>query len=59
MAIHYFDVAMVNVSIGLAHYLVVDSLIGNIKLSMTKKGYTTITNERYHLVTPEILARKW
>ena len=59
MAIHDFDRAMANVSIRLAKYIVVDRLIGNIKVSMTKKGYTKITNERHHLVTPELLARKW
>ena len=34
-------------------------LIGNIRVSMTKKGYKTVTNERHPLVTPELLARKW
>ena len=26
---------------------------------MTKRGYAKITNERHHLITPELLARKW
>ena len=47
MDTHEFDRAMVNVSIGLAHNIMVDRLIGNIKVSMTKKGYATITNERH------------
>ena len=34
-------------------------LIGNIRVSMTKKGYKTVTNGRHPLVTPELLARKW
>ena len=38
MAIHYFNRYMVNVSIGLAQDLVADRLIGNIRLSMTKRG---------------------
>ena len=59
MDINDSDRAMVNVSIGLAHYLMVDRLIGNIRVSITKKGYATITNERHNLVTPELLARKW
>ena len=54
MAIHDFDRAMVNLLIVLDQYLMVDSLIGNIRVSMTKKGYATITNERHHLVTPEL-----
>ena len=59
MAVHDFDRAMVNVSIGLAWYIMVDRLIGNIRVYMNKKGCATIKNERYHSVTPELLARKW
>ena len=54
MVIHDFDRAMVNFLIVLDQYLMVGSLIGNIRVSMTKKGYATITNERHHLVTPEL-----
>ena len=59
MTIHKFDWPMVNVSIGLAQDLMVDRIIVNITVSMTKKGYATIKNERRHLVTSELLARKW
>ena len=59
MSIHEFYRAMVNVSIWLAQHLMVDRLIGNIRVSMTKKGYATITNERHHSVKPELLAKKW
>ena len=59
MAIHDFDRAMLNVSFRLAQYLIVDMLIGNIRVFMTKKGYATITNKRHHLVTPELLENKW
>ena len=44
MAIYDFDIAMMDVSIGLAQYIMADRLIGNIRLSMTKKGYATVTN---------------
>ena len=44
MAIHDFDIVMVNLSIGLAQYIVVDRLIGNIRVSITKKGYAKFTN---------------
>ena len=37
----------------------VDRLIRNISVSLTKKGYVTIENERQHFVTPELLVRKW
>ena len=59
MDIHDFDIEMANVSIELAHDLMVDRLIGNIIFSMTKKGHATITNERHHLITPELLVMKW
>ena len=59
MIIHDFDRAMVNVSIWLAQDLMVDRIIWNIGFFMTKKGYENITNERHHLVTPELLAREW
>ena len=59
MAIHDFDIAMVNVSIGLYQYIMVYRLIGNIRVYMNKNRYETITNERHHSVTAELLARKW
>ena len=59
MAIHDFDREMVNASIELDQYLMVDSLIGNKRVSMTKKGYATITNESHHLVTPKPLTKEW
>ena len=55
MAIHDFGIAMVNVSIGLAQDIMMERLIGNIRVSMNKKGYATITNDRHHLVSPELL----
>ena len=59
MAIHDFDRAMFNVSIGLTQDLMLDRLIGNIRVSMTKRGYATIKNESRHFVTPELLVGKW
>ena len=59
MSIHDFDRAMVNVSIRLAQDIMVEKLIGNIRVSITKKGYAIITNERHHSVTPERLTRNW
>ena len=58
MAIHNFDRAVVNVSIGLDQYLMGESIIVNIRVSMTKKGYATITNKMHHLVTLKLLAMK-
>ena len=36
-----------------------DRLIGNIKFFINRKVYATIKLERHHLVTLELLARKW
>ena len=44
MAIHDLDIEIANVSIGLSQDLMVDRLIGNIRVYMNKKGYTAITN---------------
>ena len=52
MFIHYFNRAIVNVSIGLAQDLMVYMLIGNIRVSLNKERYEKITNERHHSVTP-------
>ena len=57
MAIHDFDIAMVNVSICSAQYLVVNRIIGGIRFCMTKKEYSKIANESHHSVTPELFAR--
>ena len=37
----------------------VDRLIRDISVYMTKKVYAKITNERHHSVILELLARKW
>ena len=34
-------------------------VICKIRVSITKNGYATITNETHHLLTPELLERKW
>ena len=59
MSIHDFDRAMVNVSIRLSQDLVMDKLIWNTRVSMTKKEYARITNERHQLVALELLTRNW
>ena len=59
MALHEFDRAIVNVSLGLAQDLMVDRLISNIKKKRTRLGYATITNDRHHGISAELLAKKW
>ena len=50
---------MVNFSIGLAQDIMVNRLIGSIRVSMTKKVYETITNESHYSVKTKLLTRKW
>lgn len=59
MALYEFDRAIVNVSLGLAHDLMVDRLISNVKVSKTRTGYATITDDRHHGISAELLAQKW
>ena len=59
MAILESNRAMVNVSTRLSEDLVVCRLIGNTRVSMTRRGYAKNTNERHHLVTLELFAMKW
>ena len=51
MAILESNRAMVNVSTRLSEDLVVCRLIGNTRVSMTRRGYAKNTNERHHLIT--------
>ena len=57
--IHEFDRAMANLSLGLPENLIPARLIGQVQVGMTRKVYTTITNDRYHGIQPDFLARKW
>ena len=59
MEIHDFDRATVNVSIGLAKNLIMNRIIGNIRVSTTKKGYETIRSKSHQSIKPELLTRKW
>ena len=59
MLIQHLNRAVVNVSFRSTHYIVMGILIGNIRVSINKKVNATITNKSQHLVTPELLAKKW
>ena len=37
----------------------VDRFISNVKVAKTRIGYATITNDRHHGVSAELLAQKW
>ena len=59
MAIHEFDRAMVNLSIGLYQDIIMYRLVGKIRVFSTNKGYATVKNGRHHLVTTELFVSKW
>ena len=50
---------MENVSIGMAHKLMVDILIGKVRVKRTRSGYTTYTDKRNYGISADLLARKW
>ena len=59
VAISEFDRTMASISTELAPTIMIDKLISKVKVARTRKGYATITHERHHAITPDLLSRKW
>ena len=59
IAIHEFDRALTDISLGLSQDLIAERIISNVKTRQQRFGFATITNERHHGVDPELLAQKW
>ena len=57
--IHKFDRAIANVSLGLNQDTLAERIIANINVKRTRDGYSTITKDRHHGISPELIARKW
>ena len=50
---------MDNVSIGLSKELIVDRLISNVRVRITRSGYTNYKDKQHRGISADILARKW
>ena len=57
--IHEFYIAMANVSIWMAQYLMVDRLISKFRVNRTRSGFAAYTAKRHHGISAGILAIKW
>ena len=59
MVIHEFDIAMANVSIGMAQDLMVDRLISKVRAKRTRSGFANYIDKQHHGISADLLARKW
>ena len=50
---------MVDFSIGMVQDLMVDILIIKVRVERTRSGFTTYIDKRHHLISADMLARKW
>ena len=57
--INAFDIAMANVSNGLAQDLMVERLIIKVRVKITGSGFATYTDKRHRGISDDMLARKW
>ena len=57
--VHEFDREMKKIFIGLSHELVVDRLIINFKVRITRSGYSTYTDNKHQGIRSDILTRTW
>ena len=58
-AIHEYDINLASVSTSLVPDSLIKNIICNVKTRQTRNGFATITNDRHHGVSPELLAQKW
>ena len=59
VAFHYFDRALAQVTLGITQDTMGQRLLANVKVKLPRRGYATITNDRHHGISPELLAQKW
>ena len=50
---------MSNVSIGLAHDLMVDRLISKVRVKRSRSGFATYTDKPHYGISANLLSRKW
>ena len=59
IALHEFDRTLASISTGLIPELIAENIICKVKTRKTRTGFATITEDRHHGVSPELLAQKW
>ena len=59
LGIHEFDRAKENAYIGLAQELMVNRLIIKVRVKRTSSGFITYTDMQHHVISADLLARKW
>ena len=59
ISLHEFDRILATVSTGLVPELIMESIICKVKTKKTRTGYATITDNRHHDMSPELLSQKW
>ena len=59
VAFHDFDRALAQVSLGMTQDTIDQRLLANVNVKLSRYGYATITNDRHHGVSPQLLAQKW
>ena len=59
IALQEFDRILATVSTGLIPELIMENIICKVNTRKTRNGYATITDDRHHGISPELLARKW
>ena len=59
IAIHKFDHILATVSTGSVPELIAESIICKVRSKKTWTGYATITYDRHHSISPELLSQKW
>ena len=59
IALHEFDRTLASISTGLIPELMVENIICKVKTRKTRTGFATITDDRHHGISPQLLAQKW
>ena len=59
LGINESDITTTNVSIGLSHDLMIEIVIINVRVCITRSRYATYTDKRHRGISADMLERKW
>ena len=57
--IHEYDWAMASISLGLHQDILAKQIVSNVKVRKVNDQYSTITKDRHHGISAELISRKW